>query len=231
MNNKRDEVVHFAYKCLPFFGQPWLFNRWPTHRNIRGLRRVFSSDRTASVSSSNCTVTKSLMSWTYTCASSFVALPQWLYAPQWGSWIFDPGSSKNNQFIWTEDHVHCRSWIDYEFSRFWICSLSAFLSLWTFLQIPCCKASTLPLLHQEYKTKFCPNSWAKSHAALRAHRSCCKASSCDLFARVLALKDYAHEVHTVGQFLPMDTFFPDFFGAKCPWRIWRHVLIPIFLFT
>ena len=46
----------------------------------------------------------------------------------------------------------------------------------------------------------------------------------------LARKDYAHEVPTFEQFLAMDPFLPECsFGARCPWRIWRRVLIPIFL--
>ena len=51
-----------------------------------------------------------------------------------------------------------------------------------------------------------------------------------IFPRIWASKDFAHEVHTLGWFLAMDPFFPEFwFGARCSWRIWRRVLIPIFL--
>ena len=34
------------------------FHHWPTHMNNGALRRAYPDDRTAGVSSSNCTVTK-----------------------------------------------------------------------------------------------------------------------------------------------------------------------------
>ena len=68
-------------------------------------------DRTASVSSSNCTVTKRWRSWTYTCAWSFVCTSHWPYHR-----CGVPGSSKS---FFTQ-HVHRRSRIDYEFSLFWL---------------------------------------------------------------------------------------------------------------
>ena len=72
--------------------------------------------------------------------------------------------------------------------------------------------------------------FATSHATLRAHLSWCKVSSCDI-SRIWARKDFAHEVHTFELFLAMDPFFPEFWcGARCPWRIWRRVLVPNFLF-
>ena len=35
-----------------------------------------------------------------------------------------------------------------------------------------------------------------------------------IFPRIGAHKDYAHEVHTLGKFLAMDPFFPDFFECQ-----------------
>ena len=41
-----------------------------------------------------------------------------------------------------------------------------------------------------------------------------------IFLRILARKDCAHKVYTLGQLLAMDPFFPEFFfRATCPWRI------------
>ena len=37
-----------------------------------------------------------------------------------------------------------------------------------------------------------------------------------IFPGILARKDYAHEVHTLGLFLAMDPFFPDFFFFLMP---------------
>ena len=58
---------------------------------------------------------------------------------------------------------------------------------------------------------------AKSHATLRAHPSCCKVPPHVNFPRILARKNYAHEVHTFRQFPAKDPFFPDFlFTGQVP---------------
>ena len=71
---ERQEVPSCPF-CIQLSSPLWstvAFDRWPTHRNIRGLRRNFASDRTVSVSSSNCTVTNRSRSSTKTCPSWFV---------------------------------------------------------------------------------------------------------------------------------------------------------------
>ena len=45
--------------------------------------------------------------------------------------------------------------------------------------------------------------FARSHASLRPHRSCCKVSA---YPRILEHEDYAREVHTADA---MDHFFPE----------------------
>ena len=51
-------IVCFAFDSLPFLGQPWSLTADPLIWNIRDLRKVFPSERTAGVSLSGCTVTK-----------------------------------------------------------------------------------------------------------------------------------------------------------------------------
>ena len=65
----RYEIV----RCEKTFSRFWstvVLERWPTHVNIRVLRKAFPGDRTAGVSSRICTVTKRPRSCTPTCASS-----------------------------------------------------------------------------------------------------------------------------------------------------------------
>ena len=57
------------------------------------------------------------------------------------------------------------------------------------------------------------SSWTffdESHASLRAHRSCCKVSSC-VYPRILEFQDFAREVHTSEHILAMDPLFPQLF--------------------
>ena len=54
------------------------------------------------------------------------------------------------------------------------------------------------------------NIFAKSHAAFCGRIVLGSRSPHVLYPRILACKDYAHEVHTFGQHLTMDPFFPDF---------------------
>ena len=63
------------------------FDRWPTHRYIRALRRACQITR--QVSSSNCTVTKRSRSGTNTCASSLVCTSPLAVTSVVGSWIFE----------------------------------------------------------------------------------------------------------------------------------------------
>ena len=49
---------HFASNVLPLFSQPWFFTAGPLMIDVSVFFTEFPSDRTAGLSSSNCTVTK-----------------------------------------------------------------------------------------------------------------------------------------------------------------------------
>ena len=156
----------------------------------------------------------------YLCLLVCVLL-HWLQAPPWCSWIFAkyPSHLSLNSFF--AHHVHWCFWINYEFSLIWSfrsgcrhyprfnrCIKRSFVRILElvniFRQIPCYSAGASFLVQGLLMLSF-PELW-------RA-------------------KTTPHEVHTFGLFLAMDPFFPDFlFDARCPWRIWRRVLIPIFFF-
>ena len=95
------KVVRFAKHCLPLSSHS------------------FPSDRTTSVSASNCAITNRFRSWTYTCASSFVYTSPLAVITTVG--FLDlrkvPTSSELNSFF--AQHVHWCSWIDYGFSLLW----------------------------------------------------------------------------------------------------------------
>ena len=61
----------YTSNCLPIFGRSWSFAVFHSYEHPCSEQSL-PSDRTACVSSSNCTVTNRSRSWTYTCASSFV---------------------------------------------------------------------------------------------------------------------------------------------------------------
>ena len=87
-DNKRYEFFRFAYYyCLLHFGQPWFFDRWPTRRNIRGLRRVFQAIEQQAFLRV-IAVTNRFRSWTKTCTSSFVCTSPLAVTTTVGSWIF-----------------------------------------------------------------------------------------------------------------------------------------------
>ena len=72
------------------------------------------------------------------------------------------------------------------------------------------------------------SSWTffdESHASLRAHRSCCKVSSC-FYPRILEFQDFAREVHTSEDLLAMDPLPQLLRGEAYLLRNARCALIP-----
>ena len=95
---------------------------WPlTHsQEYPWSSQSFLKDRTAGVSSSNCTVTKRSRSWTYTCASSFVCNSPLAVTPTVGFLDLSKVSSSPElkPFFCSACALIC-SWLDHELSLFW----------------------------------------------------------------------------------------------------------------
>ena len=72
-NDVGDVALDFCHCWLDVFS-----DHWPTHMNVRDLRRVFPSHRTAGVSSRICIVTNNSNSWMFSVASSFVCAFCWV---------------------------------------------------------------------------------------------------------------------------------------------------------
>ena len=89
-----------------------------------------------------------------------------------------------------------------------------------------------PCFGRQAERSFYPCFWAywffaRFHASLRAHLSCCK-----FFPRILEHKDCALEVRTFAPLLAMDPFFPEFFTlCHVPlenWMVWFDPSVPTF---
>ena len=174
-------------------------------------------DRTASVSSSNCTVTNRLRSWTNTCASSWVCTRPFAVNTTVG--VLDLFTVSISSGGWLFSYrVHWRSWIDYEFALFWSC------------RSKCrhCLTFTRSTERSFVRILELVNTFAKSHAVLRTHPSCCQVSSCDLSPNFGAQGLRSWGAH-FGMIPPHGLIREFWFGAWCPWRLWRCALLPIFL--
>ena len=186
-----------------------LVNRgfWPlTHsQEYPWSSQSLPSDRTASVSSCNCTVTKRSRSWMYTCASSFACTSPLAVTTVAGFLDLRKVSSSSE--------------------------LKSFL-LSKCINAPESTTTSTDVYQRSFvRTLELVNKFSQSSMLLRGRIVLGARIPHVIFPRILARKDYAHEAHThtFGQSLAMDPFFPiSLFGATCPWRIWRRDLLHIF---
>ena len=138
---------------------------------------------------------------------------------QYHSWGSGPFHCVHLFWGWLFSHrVHWRSWFDYEFALLWSCRSKCRPCL-TFNR--CTECSFVRILELV-------NIFDKSHAVLRTHLSCCQVSSCDLSPNFGAQGLRSWGAH-FGMIPPHGLIREFWFGARCPWRLWRCALLPIFL--